>query len=167
MTTPTALLNFLSTLNIEHQTISHPAVFTVAEAALIEETIPGAHTKNLFLKDDRKQFWLISALQDSKINLRELSKSLPAKNLRFAQPELLREHLKVEPGSVTWFALINDKEHKVNAILDEALFEHDLVGFHPLENTATTIVHPQALITFAEALDHNYQLYDFKTQEIE
>lgn len=155
------LFALLDNLNIEHITIEHPPLFTVADSALVADKILGADTKNLFLKDDNKQFWLISALQTTEINLRALAKNLPAKNLRFAQHDLLREYLHVEPGSVTWFALINDEKNRVNAILDKALFSHEHVGFHPLENTSTTVVTPQALLQFVEALEHNYRIYDF------
>ena len=155
------LFSLFDTLGIEHTTIEHQAIFTVSDAHLVADKIPGAHTKNLFLKDDHKQFWLISALQDTQINLRALAKSFLAKNLRFAQPELLRQYLNVEPGSVTWFALLNDKNNSVNAVLDKAIFNHDLIGFHPLENTATTIIKPDSLIQFVQALNHNYRVQDF------
>ena len=160
------LFSLLDTLDIEHTTIEHPAIFTVADSHLAAGKVPEPHTKNLFLKDDHKKFWLISAIDDTKINLRALAKNLPAKNLRFAQPELLKQYLQVEPGSVTWFALLNDHNNCVNAILDKSIFNHDRVGFHPLENTATTIVKPEALIQFAEALNHNYSIQDFSNENL-
>lgn len=156
------LLNYLDSIGVDQTTYGHEPVFTVAESEYLKKEIPGAHTKNLFLKDDKKQLWLISAVQDTIINLRALSKVLPAKNLRFAQADLLREHLGVEPGSVTWFALINDQGKQVKAILDKSLFDYELVGFHPLKNNATTVVQPQDLITFVESLDHEYLIFDFK-----
>ena len=155
------LFSLLNSLSIEHTTVEHSPLFTVADAQSLPEKIPGAQTKNLFLKDDRQQLWLISALETTQINLRQLSKNLPAKNLRFAQPEFLRHYLNVEPGSVTWFALLYDKTNHVKALLDKTIFNYDLVGFHPFENTATTLVKPLALIQFAEALEHHYQIYEF------
>lgn len=155
------LFSLFNSLEIEHETVEHPPLFTVADTHLLTDEIPGAHTKNLFLKDDNKQFWLVSALQETQINLRSLSKFLSAKNLRFSQPELLRQYLNVEPGSVTWFALINDEANQINALLDKAIFDCDLVGFHPLENTATTIVKPASLVKFAEAICHRYEILDF------
>ena len=158
-----SLFSFLDSLEIQYQTIEHLPIFTAADAEKVNNPIPNAHinTKNLFLKDDRQCYWLISALQETQIDLRALSKQLPAKNLRFAQPELLRQYLNVEPGSVTWFALFNDKDNRVKAILDKAIFNYPLVGFHPLVNTATTVVQSTALIQFAQALNHEYLLYDF------
>ena len=161
MTKRQELFEHLKKAGIEYENFDHEPVFTVAESYKVKDSVPGAHTKNLFLKDDKKQFWLISALQDTKINLRQVAKQLPAKNIRFAQPELLRTYLGVQPGSVTWFALINDKEYQVKAILDKRLFEHARVGFHPLKNDATTVIASDDLITFARSLGHTYQIFDF------
>lgn len=155
------LLDYLKSIGIKQTTYDHEPVFTVAESEHLKQEIPGGHTKNLFLKDDKKQFWLISALQDTVINLRALSKALSAKNLRFAQAELLREKLGVEPGSVTWFALINDSSNQVKAVLDKNIFECESVGFHPLKNNATTVVQPEDLITFVKSLNHEYMIFDF------
>lgn len=155
------LFSFLNSVPIHHTTVEHPPLFTVADAKERGSDIPGAPTKNLFLKDDNNTFWLISAHQETTIDLRWLAKNLPAKKLRFAQPELLRNYLEVEPGSVSWFALLNDTNKAVRPILDKTLFNYELVGFHPLVNTATTLVTPEGLLQFAEALGYDYQLHDF------
>jgi Ala-tRNA(Pro) deacylase len=153
------LFDFLDNAGITHTTYRHNPVFTCDDPYDVE--IPAPHTKNLFLKDDKKRLWLISALQSTKIDLKVLSKKLDAKGLRFAQPELLREHLGVEPGSVTWFALINDATHAVYPILDQRLFDDQLTCFHPLRNDATTIIASQDLMTFVEALGREYQIINF------
>lgn len=154
------LFEFFDALGIKHQTYHHNPLFTCDDVCTVE--VPAPHTKNLFLKDDKKRIWLVSALQSTKIDLKALAKKLDAKGLRFAQPELLQEYLGVEPGSVTWFALINDEHKVVNPILDQSLFDADVTCFHPLKNDATTVIASQDLITFVEALGHSYQIIDFK-----
>ena len=67
-----------------------------------------------------------------------------------AQP--LMEHLGVTPGSVTLFALINDPQHRVTVLLDEGLFAHDPVNFHPLRNDATTAISPSDMLKFVRSL---------------
>ena len=62
------------------------------------------------------------------------------------------EHLGVEPGSVTIFALINDPQRTVTLVMDEALFAHDPVNFHPLKNDATTAISPADLLKFVRSL---------------
>ena len=85
-------------------------------------------------------------------------KAAPAKigsrRLSFGKPELLKEVLGVEPGSVTPFGLINDTEKRVNVVLDAAMMAHELVNYHPLENTATTTIRSQDLVAFIRSCGH-------------
>lgn len=141
-------------LGIAHQTHRHRPVFTVDEGADIKAALPGGHTKNLFLKDKKGGIWLISAIGDTAIDLNAVSKLLGAPRFSFGSAERLFEHLGVTPGSVTVFALINDAEARVRLVLDEALFDHALVNFHPLSNDATTAIASADLLTFAHATGH-------------
>ena len=47
-------------------------MFRVGEGDEIKAALPGGHTKNLFLKDAKGQLWLVSALQDTRIDLKAL-----------------------------------------------------------------------------------------------
>ncbi len=64
------------------------------------------------------------------------------------------ETLGVAPGSVTLFAIMNDTENRVQLILDKALLDHEIVNFHPLENTATTAFKASDMQVFAKAVSH-------------
>lgn len=140
-------------LGIAHTTHRHRPVFTVEEGRDLKATMPGGHTKNLFLKDKKGALFLLCALSDSKIDLNALSKLLAASGrFSFGSAELLMQHLGVEPGSVTLFALINDPAGAVTLLLDEALFAHDPVNFHPLRNDATTAISPADMLRFIRAL---------------
>ncbi|MGD6768705.1 YbaK/EbsC family protein, partial [Mammaliicoccus lentus] len=86
------------------------------------------------LKDAKGQLWLISALAESRIDLKRAPTVLGSARLSFGSEERLYEALGVRPGSVTAFALINDPEQTVRFVLDAALMAHDLVNFHPLSN---------------------------------
>lgn len=160
-----ALFEQLNTLGIAHSTYEHKAVFTVEESAEIKADLPGGHTKNLFLKDKNGQFFLICALGDTHVPVNKLHRILECKRLSFGKPEPLLEYLGVTPGSVTFFAILNDRENRVQLVLDKALFAHDIVNFHPLENTATTAVKSEALLTFAKAVDHDPVILDFSEIE--
>lgn len=153
------LFEYFDALGITHTTYHHQPLFTCADCPEIE--IPAPETKNLFLKDDKKRLWLVSALQSTVINLKALSKILDAKGLRFAQAELLREYLGVEPGSVTWFALINDAQKMVNPILDSNILKNEIAAFHPLKNDATTVISTIDLLTFTKSLGYTYRVLDF------
>ncbi len=149
MITKELLFKKLQDLNISSQTYEHKPLFTCEEALkYIDQLPPHGPIKNLFLIDKKKQYWLVVALHSTQIQLKELATNLPAPGLRFAGPDDLLKYLGVTPGSVTPFALMNDTEHAVNIILDEHIFEHDVIGVHPLLNDATTLLSPQDLATF-------------------
>jgi Ala-tRNA(Pro) deacylase len=108
----------------------------------------------LFLKDKKGAFFLLSAIGDSRIDLNAVSKLLGVGRFSFGSPELLMECLGVTPGSVTLYAIINDTAHRVRVLLDEALFAHSIVNFHPLRNDATTAISPQDVLKFLDNAGH-------------
>jgi len=144
------LLKILSDIDIKYTNHEHPAVFTVDEAAKHHEGIEGVHSKNLFLKDKKKNLFLVVTLSDKPIKIKEVAKKIGAKSPSFGKPDLLMEALGVIPGAVTPFAAVNIKAHEVMVILDEEMMKNDLLNFHPLVNTATTTITPQDLIKFLE-----------------
>jgi Ala-tRNA(Pro) deacylase len=148
------LLQRLVSLGIEAKTIDHPALFTVEESRALRGEIPGAHTKNLFLKCKKGTLWLVVALEKAVIDLKRVHTKMGSGRLSFGRPELLLEVLGVPAGSVTPFSLINDTEKRVTVVLDEAMMRHDVLNFHPLENTATTTIARDDLLTFIDDCGH-------------
>jgi Ala-tRNA(Pro) deacylase len=153
-TAPERLFAFLDRLGIGHTTHRHRPVFTVEESRDLKSSMPGKHTKNLFLKDKKGRLFLLSALGDSVIDLNAVSKLLGVGRFSFGNADLLMEHLGVTPGSVTLFGLINDTDGRVTIVLDEGLFAHDPVNFHPLSNDATTAISPSDMLKFIRATGH-------------
>ena len=150
-------------LEIKTQLYSHEPLYTVEQAkkVALEIGLPGAGCKNLFLKDSKNRLWLLVAMADTKIELKKLSKALHAPELRFANAELLKNYLGVEPGAVTPFGLISDKDHFVRVILDAALFNQELISFHPLTNDATLTITPEDLKRFIESCGNEIIIHSF------
>lgn len=151
---PDDLFAVLDGLNIAHRTVSHPRVFSVEEARRHRGEIPGGHTKNLFLKDKKGAMVLLVADEEAAINLKTLHSVLGCQRLSFGRPETLMTHLGVEPGSVTPFAIINDREGRVGVVLDGTLMAHEALSFHPLDNTMTTTIATRDLVAFLSAHGH-------------
>lgn len=150
----------LDELGIKTQTVEHAAVFTVEESEALDRQLPGGHTKNLFLKDAKGRLLLITAESRQAIDLKSLHKRLGCARLSFGRPELLMEVLGVTPGSVTAFALINDRERRVSFVLDRALLRHDIINCHPLTNTATTSIARDDLLRFIRSCGHEPQVVE-------
>ena len=166
MKTRDELLAFLDAIGVEHRTYDHPAVFSVAESGAIKDAIPGAHTKNLFLKDAKDQLWLISAADRTAIDLKRLHTVIGSARLSFGNPELMEATLGVTPGSVTAFALINDTGHRVRFVLDKVLADADRVNFHPLTNTATTGIDQAGFRRFLAAVGATPLVVDFTAMAV-
>jgi len=160
--TEAQLFDRLAALGVPVETHRHPPVFTVAEAKAVRDDLAGAHpgflagvhSKNLFLKDRRGVLWLVVALEDRPIDLKALRTTIGAAPLSFASAERLRDVLGVEPGSVTPFALINDREAQVAVVLDAEMMRAGVLNFHPLANTATTAISPEGLLAFIRSCGH-------------
>ena len=157
--TPDDLLGYLAELGIETQTVEHRPVFTVSEGADIKARIPGAHSKNLFVKDKKGRLFLITAKDHTPIDLKRAHETIGASGrLSFCSAEQLMRYLGVEPGSVTPFGIANDRERVVKMILDANLMEHERVNFHPLVNSMTTTISRDDLVRFLRATGHEPEI---------
>lgn len=158
MSTETAnevrLMATLDRLAIMVERHEHEAVFTVEASAALHALIPGAHTKNLFLKDAGGRFWLVSAPHDARVDLKALSAVIGSKKLSFGKAEDMVRLLGVTPGSVTPLAAINDAERQVSVVIDSRLAEASRVNVHPLRNTATVALGGVDLLAFLAQVDH-------------
>ena len=155
------LLAWMAEHGIAQTTHDHPAVFRVEEGLELKAALPGAHTKNLFLKDKKGRLWLISAAQDTVIDLKRAAAVMGSGRLSFGAEALMWETLGVRPGSVTAMALINDTDARVTFVLDQRLWEADLINFHPLTNTATTALSQDAFRRFLSLLGREPLVVDF------
>lgn len=153
--TPAALFAFLHDLGIAHASVTHAPLFTVEQSRALRGTIPGGHTKNLFLKDKKDALFLVVAEEEAAIELKGLHRLLGASGrFSFGSADLLRQYLGVESGAVTPFAAINDIEGRVTVVLDAAMMRHATLNYHPLVNTMTTAIRREDLLKFLQASGH-------------
>jgi Ala-tRNA(Pro) deacylase len=153
---PADLFARLDALGISHRTVHHPPLFTVEQSRDVHVEVPGGHTKNLFLRDKKGAMFLVVALHNAVIELKSLHRRLGASGrLSFGSAEMLMAVLGVRPGSVTPFAAINDHERRVQVILDATMMALPVLNYHPLDNTMTTSIGRDDLITFLRATGHD------------
>jgi Ala-tRNA(Pro) deacylase len=149
------LFAFLDSLNISHSTKYHEPVFTVAESHSLRDEIPGGHTKNLFVKDKKDQYFVLTVEEHATVDLKTVHKVIGASSrVSFGRPEMMLDYLGVVPGSVTVFGALNDAGNNVTFVLDEELMSHEIINGHPLSNDATTSIGRDDLIRFLEATGH-------------
>ncbi len=170
MTSPpeaeTALLAFLDGIGVGYELHRHEPLRTVEESKAATAHLPGAHTKNFFLKEKKGGYVLVTCLEDRRIRIKHLEKAIGAKRLSFGSAEDLGDVLGVIPGAVTPFALFNDREaRRVRMIVDAQMMATTPQNFHPLHNEATIAVTPEGLCAFFAATGHLAEPVDFDALE--
>ncbi|BCH06644.1 DNA-binding protein [Mesorhizobium sp. SEMIA 3007] len=154
--TEAELFAFLAELGVAVSTKRHPPLYTVADSQALRGEIAGGHTKNLFLKDKKDNFFLVTVGEDAVVDLKQIHQLIgAASRVSFGKPEMLMELLGVSPGAVTVFGVINDTANRVKLVLDEDLMAHAVINAHPLTNEATTSIASADLIRFVEATGHD------------
>ncbi len=130
--------DLLDQLDISYTRYEHPPVYTVEEAKKYWQDIEGAHSKNLFLRNNKGSRHYLVVLEQSKTaDIKDLSGKLAAGKLSFASERRLKENLGLETGAVSPFGLINDQKKAVTVAIDRDLQQKSSVNFHPNVNTAT------------------------------
>ena len=144
----TDLLKMLDHKNIKFNKYEHEALYAVKDSGIKRGDIQGNHTKNLFLKNKKNYFYLLSCEENSVVDLRRFSKSISAGNLSFAREEYLIKYLGVKPGSVSPYALLNDINNQVDFYLEDRIYNSKNINFHPLVNTSTITVQTKDFLDF-------------------
>ena len=157
----TEFFKFLEDHQIAYVRHDHPAVYTVEEADRLVPDLPGAKTKNLFLRDDKgRRHFLVLVPSEKKVNLNALKQVLEVKRISFGSPDRLKKHLGIEPGAVSLLAVYNDSTHKVEVVMDRDLWEADTFLFHPLVNTSTLVIKKADIERFLSATGHGLKIVE-------
>ena len=151
------ILDYLSTNAIPYVRSEHPPVFTCEEAARYRPAMDGLDTKNLFLRDEKRRFYLAVTACEKRLDMKALGKEIGAPKLRFASEMELMEQLGLTPGSVTILALVNDRQGAVQLLVDDAYWPASAYLCHPMVNTATLVMDHTSLGRFLEITGHKPQ----------
>jgi len=158
------LYDLLEKLAIRFEYFEHPPLATIEDTKIHWKHYNSGRCKNIFFrnhKGDRHYLIILEHLRQ--LNIRDLEKRLKQGKLTFASDQRLKKHLGVEPGSVTPFGLINDKDRHVYLFIDEKLNESERLAFHPNINTATLIISKSDFLKFLAHTGIGYEfirLYD-------
>jgi Ala-tRNA(Pro) deacylase len=157
---------FLSEHRIDYERYDHPAVYTVDDVKRLVPPLPAAKTKNLFLRDHKgRRHFLVIVPADKRVNIKALNDLIGSSRLSFGSADRLKKFLGVDPGSVTIFALVNDPDHSVELIIDEALWAQKAFQFHPLVNTSTLVVSNDNLKRFLAVTGHEVKTLAVPSQK--
>lgn len=134
------IIKILDDKKIKYEIVEHKPVYTIDEMLECNLPHPEQIAKNLFVRDDKKnKYYLITCLEDKKMNLKEFRKAHETRPLTFANEDELMDKLGLYRGAVTPFGILNNETKDVIVFLDKD-FENKLMGIHPCDNTATVYI---------------------------
>lgn len=153
------IYEFLKKLHISYQMIEHEPVYTIEEAQFIKSKIIGVGCKNLFLTDQKGNYFLVLMTDQKRAHLKEISKQVGVSHLAFASEETLKQILNLSKGSVTPLGIVNDDENKVMILIEKSLQDQVLL-LHPNTNCATIALHYKDLLKIIIYTNHRYAIFD-------
>ncbi|MCP4351184.1 MAG: prolyl-tRNA synthetase associated domain-containing protein [Desulfobacterales bacterium] len=152
---------------IEYDRYDHPPVFTVQDVKQLTPDLPGAKTKNLFIRDGKgKQHFLVVVGHGKAVDLKAIQSLLGVSRLSFASPDRLMKYLGITPGAVSLLAVVNDVNKDVGVVVDKDLWESEKYQFHPLVNTSTLIISKENLNRFLDITGHKIQVLEVPARSV-
>ena len=130
--------DLLDGLGVEYQRIDHEAAMTMEACAAVDEALGATICKNLLLCNRQcTVFYLLLTPGEKVFKTSELSKKIGSSRLSFAKGEYMEQFLDITPGSLSILGLMNDKENRVNLLIDEDVLKGEYIGMHPCINTSS------------------------------
>ena len=130
--------DLLDRLGVEYERIDHEPAMTMVDCKEVDQLLEAVLCKNLFLCNRQKTAVYLLMIPDTKVfHTKDLSAQIGSARLSFAKPEYMEEFLDITPGSVSVMGLMNDKEHRVQLLIDEDVLDGEYIGCHPCINTSS------------------------------
>ena len=162
------IYHFLASHSIPYERVDHPAVYTCEQAEQLVPPMPGTDTKNLLVRDKKgRRHFLVVVGYEKTVDLKALSLLLDVNGLSFASPERLMKYLCIEPGSVSLLAIVNDAECAVEVIVDEKVWQADVLKCHPLVNTSTLAIRRFDIEKILMITGHRWRVLSVPGMEIQ
>lgn len=138
--------DFLDRLGISYQYIDHEAAMTMEACAAVDAVLGTAMCKNLLLCNRQNtDFYLLLLPGDKPFKTKDLSKQIGSSRLSFAAAEYMEEFLDITPGSLSVLGLMNDRDNRVQLLIDEDVLKGEYIGCHPCINTSSLRIRTEDL----------------------
>ena len=148
------VLDALRERGVSFKLYEHQAVDNAEAAAAVRARMAGVICKSLFLRGKDGSLWLVTVPLAGRADLKGRGENLGCGRLSFGDADAMFRHLGVRPGSVTPLAVLNDAEGAVRLVMDAGLFSLPLINVHPLINTMSVDIAPEAVARLAAECGH-------------
>lgn len=149
--------DLLDGLGITYERTDHKPAFTIEDCDEIDRILNITICKNLFLCNSQETiFYMLMMPGHKKFKTKEVSKQINSARLSFAKEDYMVEFLDILPGSVSVMGLMNDKENRVQLLIDDDLLKDEYIGCHPCVNTTSLKIKTKDVIDkFLKAVNHD------------
>ncbi len=145
------VLSILEDCGMPYEIVEHPAALTVDDLDGFDLWFADDVVKNLFLRDDKKRnYFLVSMPDHKRVSLKGIQQALESRKLQFASEKDLYAKLGLYTGAVNPLGALNDAACEVQFVLDEESAEHEFIGCHPCDNTASVRIRTADLLKLLE-----------------
>lgn len=150
--------DLLDRLAVEYERVDHAPAMTMEVCQAIDEVLQATICKNLFLCNRQETAFYLLLIPDTKVfHTKDLSAQIGSARLSFAKPEYMEKLLDITPGSVSVMGLMNDKENRVQLLIDEDVLKGEYIGCHPCINTSSIRFRTNDLIEkILPAMEHSF-----------
>ena len=151
----------LKELDISFELVEHEPVLTTEQADSFIEGIDGVRTKTMFLTNKKKTAYYLLIMDDKKMLDMDLFKDLVGANrIRMASSDSLFEKMKLPPGTVSPFGLLNNKSKDIEVFFDKEIMDEKRMCFHPNTNEKTLFLDTKDILTFLEAIGYEFHIIE-------
>ena len=142
------VFDLLNELGIPFQMVEHEPALTTEQADRFIEGIEGVRTKTLFLTNKKKRNFYLVIMDDSKrLDMNVFKDIVEEKQIKMASAETLNDKMKLQPGAVSPFGLLNNEDKDIQVYFDQEIVSEERMSFHPNTNEKTIFVNTQDLFT--------------------
>ena len=151
----------LKELDIPFELVEHEPVLTTEQADAFIEGIEGVRTKTMFLTNKKKtQYYLLIMDDKKRLDMDHFKVQVGADRIRMASLDSLAEKMKLPPGTVSPFGLLNNEEEDVQVYFDKEIINEERMCFHPNTNEKTIFVATSDLFKFLQAIGYSYEVVE-------
>lgn len=130
--------DLLDSLGVSYQRIDHEAANTMEACAAVDAALGATICKNLLLCNRQCTAFYMLMMPGGKVfKTKDLSAQIGSSRLSFASGEYMEQLLDITPGSLSVLGLMNDKENRVQLLMDEDILQGEYIGMHPCINTSS------------------------------
>ena len=139
--------DLLDRLGIAFERVDHEEAMTMEACVWVDKSLGTTMCKNLMLCNRQcTDFYILLTPGEKKFKTSVLSKQIGSSRLSFADGTYMEQFLDITPGSLSVLGLMNDKEKRVQLLIDKDVLIGEYIGVHPCVNTASLKIKTSDLV---------------------